>query len=52
MASESPGRQVAVVPYTDSKLRLAKRMAPRCAQAGIEIALIGSRGEVIVVTDD
>lgn len=52
MASESPGRQVAVVPYTDSTLRLAKRMAPRCAIAGIDIALVGSRGEVIDVTKD
>jgi hypothetical protein len=49
MASESPGRQVAVVPYTESTLRLAKRMAPRCALAGIELALVGSRGEVIDV---
>lgn len=49
MASESPGRQVAVVPYTDSTLRLAKRMVPRCALAGIELALVGSRGEVINV---
>ncbi|MHA6298551.1 hypothetical protein [Devosia sp. CAU 1758] len=52
MASESPGRQVAVVPYTESTLRLAKRMAPRCALAGIELALVGSRGEVIDVTAD
>lgn len=50
MASESPGRQVAVVPYTESTMRLAKRMAPRCEAAGIEIALVGSRGEVIDVT--
>lgn len=46
MASESPGRQVAVVPYTESTMRLAKRMASRCALAGIEIALVGSKGEV------
>lgn len=46
MASETPGRQVAVVPYTEGTLRLAKRMAPRCAQAGIEIALVGRKGEV------
>ncbi|MDX8462015.1 hypothetical protein [Mesorhizobium humile] len=46
MASENPGRQVAVVPYTENTLRLATRMAPRCARAGIEIALVGSRGEV------
>lgn len=50
MASESQGQQIAVVPYTESTLRLAKRMAPRCALAGIEIALVGSRGEIIDVT--
>lgn len=49
MASESPGRRVAVVPYTDSTLRLAKRLAPRCTLAGIEIALVGRRGEIIDV---
>lgn len=52
MASESPGRQVAFVPYTASTLRLAKRMAPRCALAGIELALVGSRGEVTDVTTE
>lgn len=46
MATPSQGRQVAVVPFTDSTLRLAERLAPRCALAGIEIALVGSRGEV------
>jgi hypothetical protein len=50
MASQSPGRQVAVVPYTNGTLRLAKRMAARCALAGIELALVGSRGEVIDIT--
>lgn len=50
MASESLGRQVAVVPYTEGTLRLAKRMAPRCINAGIELALVGSRGEIIDVT--
>jgi hypothetical protein len=49
MATPSMGRQVAVVPYTESTLRLAKRLAPRCALIGIEIALIKSRGEVIDV---
>ncbi|WP_246681572.1 hypothetical protein [Mesorhizobium sp. B2-4-8] len=49
MATPSPGRQVAVVPLTDSTLRLAQRLAPRCALAGIEIALVGGRGEVIDV---
>jgi hypothetical protein len=49
MASESQGRQVAVVPYTEITLRLATRMAPRCAKAGIVIALVGARGEVFDV---
>lgn len=49
MATASQGRQVAVVPLTDSTLRLAERLAPRCALAGIEIALVGGRGEVIEV---
>lgn len=46
MATPSLGRQIAVVPFTESTLRLAERLAPRCALAGIEIALVGSRGEV------
>jgi hypothetical protein len=46
MATPSQGRQIAVVPFTGSTLRLAERLAPRCALAGIEIALVGSRGEV------
>jgi hypothetical protein len=45
----SPGRRVAVVPYTKTTVELAERLAPRCAQAGIEIALVKSRGEVIDV---
>lgn len=49
MATPSKGRQVAVVPLTDSTLRLAQRLAPRCALAGIGIALVGRRGEVIDV---
>ena len=49
MATEAQGRQVAVVPFTDSTLRLAERLAPRCALAGIEIALVGSRGAVTYV---
>jgi hypothetical protein len=46
MATPSQGRQVAVVPFTEGTLRLAERLTPRCALAGIEIALVGSRGEV------
>ena len=49
MATPAQGRQVAVVPLTESTLRLAERLAPRCALAGIEIALVGSRGEVMDV---
>jgi hypothetical protein len=46
MATPSQGRQIAVVPLTEGTLRLAERLAPRCALAGIEIALVGRRGEV------
>jgi hypothetical protein len=49
MATPSPGRQVAVVPHTDSTFRLATRLAPRCALVGIELALVKSRGEIIDV---
>jgi hypothetical protein len=49
MATPSPGRQVAVVPYTKQTLRLATRLAPRCRAVGIEIALVKSRGEIIDV---
>ncbi len=49
MATPSQGRQVAVVPLTDATRRLAERLAPRCAMAGIEIALVGRRGEVVDV---
>lgn len=49
MATPSQGRQVAVVPLTEGTRRLAERLAPRCALAGIEIALVGSRGEVVDV---
>jgi hypothetical protein len=41
------GRQVAVVPYAETTLRLAQRMAPRAKGAGIEIALINELGQVI-----
>ena len=49
MATPTQGRQVAVVPFTASTLRLAERLAPRCAIAGIEIALVSGRGEVMDV---
>ena len=44
-----PDGQVAVVPYTEQTLNLANRLAPRCAVAGIEIALMKRRGEIIDV---
>ncbi|MCH4092390.1 hypothetical protein [Acetobacter sp.] len=47
MATPPRGRQVAVAPLTDGTLRLAERLAPRCALAGIEIAVVGARGEVL-----
>jgi hypothetical protein len=49
LATPPQGRQVAVVPLTKSTLRLAERLATRCAFVGIEIALVGSRGEVVDV---
>lgn len=52
MAAEQQMRQVAVVPMTETTLRLATRLAPRCWRAGIEIALVGSRGEVTEVLPD
>ncbi len=51
MATPAQGRrQVAVVPMTEGTIRLAERLAPRCALAGIEIALVGSRGEVVSIS--
>ena len=47
MAKPSQGHQAAVIPLTDIAFRLAKRLAPRCALAGIEVALVGSCGEVL-----
>ena len=41
------GRQVAVVPNTEAVSRLADRLAPRCAEAGIAIARVKSKGEII-----
>lgn len=52
MASPSLGRQAAVVPYTEQTLRLAVRLIPRCNIAGIEIALVKSRGEIVDVKAD
>jgi hypothetical protein len=49
MANPSQGRQIAVVPRTEVTFKLAQRLAPRCKVAGIEIALVGRRGEIEVV---
>jgi hypothetical protein len=46
MANPSPGRRIAVVPWTSGTLKLAQRLAPRCAAAGIRIALVGPHGKV------
>jgi hypothetical protein len=50
MTKPSPGIQVAVVPFTKVTERLAERLAPRCATAGIKISLVRRRGQVIDVT--
>ena len=47
MARAKGGRQVAVVPHTEATLRLARKLAPRAKDAGIEIALVDERGQVI-----
>jgi hypothetical protein len=44
------GAQYAVVPDTPVTSRLAERLAPRCREAGIEIALISSDGAVRLIT--
>jgi hypothetical protein len=49
MANPSPGRQIAVVPRTAGTHKLAQRLAPRCTAAGIEIVLVGPRGEILDV---
>jgi len=50
MATPKTGRQVAVVPRTDTTLRLAQRLAPRAKDAGIEIALVDEFGRVVDVS--
>jgi hypothetical protein len=49
MSKPRKGRQVAVMPCTHVTMRLARKLAPRCAAAGIEIALVGERGKVFDV---
>lgn len=52
MASQSPGRQIAVAPFTTETCRLAQRLAPRCKLAGIELALVKGDGRVLAVNPD
>jgi len=47
MAREKGGRQVAVVPKTETTLKLAQKLALRAHDAGIEIALVDEKGRVI-----
>jgi hypothetical protein len=49
MSTSQTGRQVAVVPYTETTLKLAQKMAPRAKSVGIEIALVNELGQVIDV---
>jgi hypothetical protein len=46
MQTPKRGVQVAVVPNTAVTLRLARKLAPRAHDAGIEIALVDSKGRV------
>lgn len=50
MTREKGGRQVAVVPKTETTLKLAEKLAPRAWDAGIEIALVDDRGRVTDIT--
>ena len=49
LATPREGRQIAVVPNTDVTLKLAKKLAPRARDVGVEIALIDARGSVLEV---
>jgi hypothetical protein len=48
----SGDRQIAVCPDHDVTRRLAGKLAPRCALAGIEIALVDVQGNVTYVLTD
>jgi hypothetical protein len=50
MSKARSGRQIAVVPYTEPTLRLAKSIALRAREAGIEIALVDEHGQVFDIT--
>jgi hypothetical protein len=49
MAREKGGRQVAVVPNTETTLKLARKLVPRARDAGIEIAMVDEQGRVVDV---
>jgi hypothetical protein len=49
MAREKGGRQVAVVPNTETTLKLARKLVHRARDAGIEIALVDEQGRVVDV---
>lgn len=51
MASSSAGRRIAVVPHTETTQKLAQRLQKRCSDAGIEIGLVGSQGQIIILGD-
>jgi len=50
MARPKSGRQVAVVPYTESTLKLAKKLISRARDAAIEIALVDEKGRVFDIS--
>lgn len=50
MSRPRGGRQVAVVPHTETTLRMAQKLAPRAREAGIGIALVDERGNVTEMT--
>jgi len=52
MARDKGGRQVAVVPHAKTTLKLARKLAPRALEAGIEIVLVDERGQVTDVKPD
>jgi hypothetical protein len=52
MARAKGGQQVAVVPHTETTLRLARKLAPRARDAGIEISLVDELGRVTDIVPD
>jgi len=52
MARDKGGKQVAVVPHTETTLKLARKLAPRALEAGIAIALVDELGKVTDIKPD